>query len=282
MKKSMGVIFLMLMAGIFYPSGHAGAVDAADGPWEKFSINLGGFISTIDSNLRIGANGLAVNIDLEDMLGLDSEQSVFRVDGVWRFSENRRHRFDLSWFSYKRDSTKMVLNDFDVEGPDGSRITVPAGTSVESQFEADIFKGAYSYSFIQDDRVDLGVGIGLYVMPIKSGLKAAGVVDVSEAASFTAPLPVLGLRADIALTPKWFLRFGSELFYLEYDSFKGSLVNASTKLEYNPWKHVGLGLGVESFRLNITAEGGDYPGIDFNGDLEFNYTGLEIYTRIFF
>jgi hypothetical protein len=46
----------------------------------------------------------------------------------------------------------------------------------------------------------------------------------SSAASFTAPLPVIGLRADIAITPQWFLRIGSELFYLEYDNFKGSLV----------------------------------------------------------
>jgi hypothetical protein len=222
-----------------------------------------------------------VNIDLEDMFGLDSEQTVFRVDGIWRFSDNRRHRLGLSWFSYKRDSTKRVLNNFDVEGPDGSSITVPAGSTVESQFDLDIFKGAYSYSFIQDDRVDICASVGLYVMPVKAGLKAAGLVDVSESASFTAPLPVLGLRADIAITPKWFLRFGSEFFYLEYDNFKGALTNASTKLEYNPWKHVGLGLGVETFRLKVEAEGGDYPGVDFNGDIEFNYTGVELYTKIF-
>jgi hypothetical protein len=282
MKKNVGILLLIVIAGILSQPAYAESRAAAEKPWEKFSINLGGFISTIDSNLRIGANGLAVNIDLEDMLGLDSEQSVFRVDGIWRFSDNRRHRFDLGWFSYKRESTKQVLNDFDVEGPGGSRITVPAGTTVESNSDVDIFKGTYSYSFIQDDRVDLGLSIGLYVMPIKTGLKAAGLVDVSEAASFTAPLPVLGLRADIAITPKWFLRFGSELFYLEYDNFKGSLVNAFTKLEYNPWKHVGLGLGVESLRLKIDSESNDYPGIDFNGDFEFNYTGLEIYTKIFF
>ena len=43
-----------------------------------------------------------------------------------------------------------------------------------------------------------------------------------------------------------------------------------------------LGVAVEIFRLDISAEGGDYPGIDFNGDLEFNYTGLELYTKIIF
>lgn len=119
-------------------------------------------------------------------------------------------------------------------------------------------------------------------MPIKAGLSLPGLVDVSEAASFTAPLPVVGLRADIALTPKWFIRFGSELFYLEYDNFKGSLLNSSIRLEYHPWKRVGFGAGVESFRLNVEAEGNDYPGIDFKGNIEFNYTGLELYTRILF
>ena len=69
---------------------------------------------------------------------------------------------------------------------------------------------------------------------------------------------------------------------MEYDKFKGSLANASTRLEYKPWKHVGFGLGIETFRLKIESEGADYPNIDFTGDLEFNYTGLELYTRIIF
>jgi hypothetical protein len=30
---------------------------------------------------------------------------------------------------------------------------------------------------------------------------------------FTAPLPVLGLRMYFALTPQWFIRTGSQVFY---------------------------------------------------------------------
>ena len=282
MKRILGIILLILMIGILTQPVYAESSAAEKRPWEKFSINLGAFISSIDSSIRIGANGIGVDIDVEDLLGLDSEQSVFRADAIWRFSENRRHRFDLSWFSYNRDSTKIVSSSFEVEKPDGSIITIPAGATVNSAFDLDIFKGAYSYSFFQDDRVDLGVSLGLYVMPIKSGLSVSGLVDVSEAANFTAPLPVLGLRADIAITPQWFLRSGTEMFYLEYENFKGSLVNAFTRLEYSPWKHVGFGLGIESFRLKIKADGEDYPNIDFKGNLEFKYSGLELYTRIIF
>ena len=202
MKRNIGVLLLLLITAILSHPVYAESSAAAEKPWEKFSINLGAFISSIDSSLRIGVNGIGVDIDVEELLGLDNEQTVFRADAIWRFSQNRRHRFDLRWFSYNRSSTKTVIDSFEVETPGGSIIPIPAGTTVSSSFDLDIFKGAYSYSFFQDDRIDLGISLGLYVMPIKAGLSAAGLVDVSESASFTAPLPVIGLRTDIAITPQ--------------------------------------------------------------------------------
>ena len=53
-------------------------------------------------------------------------------------------------------------------------------------------------------------------------------------------------------------------------------------VEYNPWEHVGIGLGIDSLAINVEAEGEDWPGIDFNGDVEFNYAGLQLYLRIFY
>jgi hypothetical protein len=76
----------------------------------------------------------------------------------------------------------------------------------------DIYELAYSYSFLQDDRIDLAALIGLYVMPIDFGINVAGLVNVNESEKFTAPLPVVGLRMDIALAPRWFLRTGTQIF----------------------------------------------------------------------
>ncbi len=52
-------------------------------------------------------------------------------------------------------------------------------------------------------------------------------------------------------------------------------------LEYNPWEHVGIGVGVDSLAVKVEAGGEDWPGIDFKGNVEFNYTGLQLYLRIF-
>lgn len=48
------------------------------GPWERFSFNLGGFITSLNSDVRIGIEqiGPGIEIDVEDALGLDSSTSV--------------------------------------------------------------------------------------------------------------------------------------------------------------------------------------------------------------
>lgn len=53
-------------------------------------------------------------------------------------------------------------------------------------------------------------------------------------------------------------------------------------MEYNPWKHVGIGLGFGSLAVKVEADGQDYPEIDFKGNVEFNYTGFQLYLRIFY
>ena len=250
-------------------------------PWEKFGANFGVFMSATDTSFRIGS-GVGLDIDVEELLDLDTTSTVFRTDALWRFSKNRRHRLDFTWFAFKRDGTKQIGQDITIEDGDGNPITIDAGTTINAFFDLDIYEVAYSYSFFQDDRIDLAAGLGLYIMPLDFGLKATGLIDEEGSAKFTAPLPVLGLRMDFALTPQWFIRTGSQIFYLKYENFTGSVLEFRAALEYNPWKHVGIGLGFDSLVVKVEADGQDYPEIDFKGNVEFNYTGFQLYLRIFY
>ena len=273
----------LTMAVVFFLIPQAGWSEQSDlegRPWEKVSVNLGVFFSAVDSSFRIGS-GVGLDIDVEDLLDLDSSNTVFRTDAMWRFSENRRHRLDFTWFAFRRDGSRQIAGDITIgEGDD--QITIDAGTTVEAFFDLDIYELAYSYSFLQDDRIDLAAGIGFYVMPMDFGIKASGLVDEEGSKRFTAPLPVLGLRMDVALTPKWFLRSGAQVFYLEYENFTGSVLEFRAAVEYNPWEHVGIGLGIDSLSVNVEAEGEDWPEIDFKGNVEFDYAGVQLYLRLFY
>jgi hypothetical protein len=252
-----------------------------DTPWEKFSLNAGYFISSINTELSLGT-GLGVTADVEELLGLDTTNSVFRVDAFWRFTDNRRHRLDFTWFSFRRDGSTTIGKDFTIKDDAGNETTIPAGSQVNTKFDLDIYKAAYSYSFFQDDRMDLAANIGLYVMPIDIGINASGFINVDETQRFTAPLPTLGMRFDFAITPKWFLRSGFDVFYLEIKEFKGTIYESHAAVEYLPWKNLGFGLGYNAFNLDIEADGEDYPQIDFTGKLNFRYSGLLLYAKMFF
>ena len=63
-------------------------------------------------------------------------------------------------------------------------------------------------------------------------------------------------------------------FYLEYGQYKGSLVDVKASIEWSPIDHFAIGVGLESFNLGLEAEGdGDFPGIDFHGEIGFEYVG---------
>lgn len=250
-------------------------------PWEKFGANVGVFLAAVDSNIRIGS-GIGIDIDVEEALDLESTNTVFRADAFWRFTENRRHRLDLIWFAFRRDGNRRILDDIPIEDDDGNVITIPTGTTVDTFFDLDVYQLNYSYSFFQDERIDLAAGLGVYVMPINFGIRVSGLVDEAGEEKFTAPLPVFNLRMDIALAPKWFVRTGAQVFYLAYEDFSGSILEFRTALEYNPWKHVGIGVGFDTFGFRLEADGEDWPGVDLKGNVEFNYAGLQLYLRVFY
>ena len=278
MKKGMGIYFAVFALAFLSPSVAAAEEGEKAKPWERFSLNLGGFITTLNSDVRIGSESLGTGIDVspEDALGLDSSVFVFRADALWRFTSNRRHRFDLSYVDLRRSATKTLQTDIQIK----DRI-FPIGTTLDTTFDLKIIRAAYSYSLFQDDRVDLGLSVGAYVMPIKFRFSSSSS-GAAEEEAITAPLPVAGLRFDYAITPKFFLKQSIDVFYFQYQNFSGGLFDAKVGVEYNFWKYLGAGIAYEYLRMQFKAEGQDYPGIDMVGKFQFNYGGILLYGKLFF
>ena len=278
--KKQSIVSLALLTSLFFCNfSFAGGntSNKSEVPWETFNLNLGVFFSAIDSSIGAGVNNVGIDVDLEEALGLDTSTTAFRIDAFWRFTDNKRHRFDFSWFDIKRDSSKTLSKDIEIGGE-----VFPIGTTLESTLDFKIFKGSYSYSFFQDDRFDFGVSLGLYVIPIEYDFKST-TGQRQEADSITAPLPVIGLRGDFAITPKLFLKSYIDMFYLELDDYEGHIWNFHVALEYNVFKNVGFGLGFDHLEVDVEAhKDTDIPGVNFNGNINFLYTGVLIYTKIYF
>jgi putative salt-induced outer membrane protein YdiY len=131
---------------------------------------------------------------------------------------------------------------------------------------------------VQDAKIDFGLGIGLYVAPIKFRISSTRSAAVEEA-SVTAPLPFLGVRLDYAITPKLFIKQSVDFFYMEYNQFKGRLLDAKIGIEYNIWKHFGLGLAYNFFYMDVESDG---ETVDWKGSINFGFSGLMLYGKLMF
>ena len=260
-------------------SGGASADTAKDegawDPWEKWSISAGAFVADLDNTVRIGAPGVGLEVDLEDALGLQSSQSVFRIDGAYRFGADNRHRVDFTWFDLSRDATRTLQKEVDIGG-----IIFPIGTVVDSEFDLAFYNLRYAYSFVKDDRVDFAGSLGLHITRVGLFISDSAGIIGSGGDAVTAPLPVVGMRVDVALTPKWYFRSSIEAMYLSIGDYTGSLVDILLVAEYRGWEHFALGLGVNSVRLEI--ENDNVLGNGFEGQIRSDFVGFMLYGRAMF
>ncbi|MGI9233505.1 MAG: hypothetical protein ACR2RD_07740 [Woeseiaceae bacterium] len=235
---------------------------AADPGSERGSISLGAFLTDRDTTGRVDSEtlGLGTVIDAEDDLGLDSSDTVARLDGYYRF--NPRHRIDFSIFDLSRDATGTIDRSIQF----GDEI-FDIDSTISTDLDLTIYKAAYTYSFLVRENGYLGFTAGLYVISTDISLRESNTGQF-EAEDLTAPLPVIGLRGDYQFTPRLVLRSSAELFAIEFDNVDGSLFDFYVGLDYHFHDNFAVGLGYNNVSLDVDADGSD-----FQGSLDWTYDG---------
>jgi hypothetical protein len=246
-------------------------------PWEKASVSIGTFVSTSNSELQLNSETLGVGavVDLENGLDIDADYTSYRIDAFYRFGSTRRHQIEAHYYRSLRDGTRVLDQTYQI-----GDVVFPAGTGARSELDVWFFNVNYAYALLQDDRVRLSAALGVHTTGI--GFKISGEgVGIEEDEEVTAPLPVVGLRGDVILTPRWRLWAAADVFYLEYDKFRGALLDTGVGLEYLPFRHVGFGAGLNAVRYRVEADRGE-DLFDLDGKLRYDFAGAMLYAKFFF
>jgi hypothetical protein len=251
-------------------------------PWDRAAVSFGGYLAALNSSVSFGVNKLpGVSINAEDLLGLSSSLVVFGGNGFYRPGKSKRNQISFSYSSYNRSATTTLTEPIDVDG-----VEILPGTEVKSFLDFSLITLSYSYAIVQDDRVRIGIGLGAYVAPIKYGITTVigGEENTVARNQITVPLPAIGLGGEVRILPKLSLLGSLDAMYLKINSFQGSLLNTSLGLEYRPWRRFGLGLTFNAMAIRIQASSSSsgYPGTDFVGKVELNYSGLLMYGKVAF
>jgi len=237
---------------------------------DRFSLSLGVFLTDRDTEARFDSSfGDGTDTDFESDLGLDSSDSVFRVDGYYRIGE--QHRVDFSVFDLSRNNSKQIQKDI-LWGD--TLYTID--TVLNADFDLAIYKAAYTYSFLSSEDGYLGALIGLHVADVKTSL-AEQNIGQAEVGELTAPLPVIGLRGERRLTDRWTFRASGEFFFVEYDNIEGSLVDIYAGLDYSVLDRLSFGAGFNSVTLDVDASKSG-----FDGALDWKYSGALVFLKFSF
>jgi hypothetical protein len=236
----------------------------------RFSISIGAFFTDRESQTRVdGESGRGTDIDLEDDLGLKKSDTVFRVDGYWRFAE--KHRFDFSVFDLSRASSKQIEREIVWEDT-----TYPISSTVKTDLDLAIYKAAYTWMFLKRDRSFLGATVGLYVADMKATLSAPRLGSF-ESNDLTAPLPVIGLRGEYRFADRWAIRGSGEIFAVDYGDYEGSLYDVFVGLDFSVTKVIAIGVGINAVELDVGVS-----KRSFQGDLTWQYEGALAYLKFDF
>ena len=224
---------------------------------DKFVISAGAYsvlryesaVSLTETNL-----GAGISISPRDTLGLDGEQTVFRLDGLYRFNTN--HAMTFSWFRINADASKTLVDDIEWVDENGDTVIIPTGTSVSSSLGYDIYKLGYLWSFYRSDKVELAAGAGLHLAEVKVGLSVDSAIIGSElrTAKSNLPMPVLSFRLNYNVTPRfdWFIR--TQLFALDLGEWRGVYSDIELAMKYQLFEHIGIGVGIGSNGLDVVRE----------------------------
>lgn len=224
---------------------------------DRFKIALGGYTlvrNDTTMSLTEPTLGVGISIDPEDTLGLETKQTVLRLDGHYRFT--KEHGLTYSVYSLKSDGNKTIEAEFEWLDENGDTIIIPVGANVDTSLDYDIFKVGYLWSFYHTDKIEVSFGAGLHMTRIAIGMQAEATgTDLNAAdASTSLPLPVVSLGLIYNVTPKFSWHVRSELFALNFEEWDGIYTDTQLGMEYRAFKNVGLGIGLGSNSLKVTKE----------------------------
>jgi len=241
------------------------------------------YVFGANANVSIGgpALGVGANVDLTTTLGVNSSTDAFRLDGLYRF--NDRHAIGMSYYRVGLSGSKSLNQDILINDQ-----TIAAGGATQTSLSFNTYRLIYNYSFYRNDKVELAVSPGLYMMQTKFSfagqgtIKTGGGTPVAGSSTIiseqvTLPLPSIGLVANYNITPKLQFQSRYDIFYLTIGDYTGTMFEFYAGLEYRLHKHFAMGAAFDRLQAGLSGSGDQGFNINFSYNLAYVYATIYMF-----
>ena len=269
--------FALLTAGILCAG--AWAADAnAQALNDHYWLQAQAYRPDIDTTVSVsGKNGVVgTKIDLESDLDLSDRDNLPAFFAGARFGDH--WSVIGEYYALNRQASAGVSRDIVFDD-----VTYNAGATVSSTFDTDVYRLAVGYSFVRNDKVDVGAALGLHVTQFKVALSGEGHVGAAAVQSEVrkrdalAPLPTVGLYGTYQAAPRLVLGGRVDYLSLKVSDYDGRLVNAQASVSYRLFKNIGVGAMYRyvDYDLNIDKE-------RWTGELAYKFKGPSVFLEAAF
>jgi hypothetical protein len=286
--QRIGLIFVVvsLLTLTFVPPLKAEDIKTEEKPEAPFHDKLmirGGwaYVFGATANVAVGGPilGVGASVDFTQTLGGDTSTDAFRIDTLYRFNE--RHALGFSWYRVGLSGDKLLTQSIQIKDQ-----IVSAGAATQTSLSFNTYRLIYNYSFYRNDKVELAVSPGLYMMKTNFNFAGQGTVTLPGGSptpgsvilvneQLTLPLPSIGLVANYNITPKLQFQSRYDVFYLSIGDYAGSMFEFYAGLEYRIVNHFAMGAAFD--RLQADLRGNGHNGFSAN----FSYNLMYLYASVY-
>jgi len=233
---------------------------------DTFNIDVGAYFLDADVEYAITRHGdPEKKVSLGD-LGINGNTTTPMLDLGWRFKQ----RWSLTANFYRFDEQGKLRNgkEFPIDG-----VLFPVGIALDSSVTVDTYVLNLGYSFIKDQRKELGIGLGVHGFDFEAKVNGFAIIGddeipiVDDSQDFVAPLPNIRVFGAYAFDSRWHATIQAAWLDADIDDYSGEMWKIDGKVEYRATKNLGVGAGYLWTSVDVTVEKNSK---DEEYDLEFN------------
>ena len=210
-------------------------------------------------------------LDGEKDLALPSRKLIGRAELMFRMKE--RHRIHIANYYLPLDRRATTLLQKTVNF---GNTTYNVNDVVQSELQMRLLAINYTYSFVKNDRVELGASLGFDVI----GFEAAATVAArlrTEREDRSAPAPLGGLDGTLRISSRFYAEARAQYLKVNVQNVKGTLETFEANVLYRASHNVTFGLGYSGFKVDV-----DSLKVSDSGQFVLRSAGPQLFARVGF
>jgi len=198
---------------------------------------------------------LGDEVDFDDALNVSDHSSLLNAQLRWKFGSKRKWSIAAQYFS--NDATGDAVLEKDVEW---NGVIFRKGTNVGAGVDLAVTRLFLGRSFIMNEQHDFGLGVGLHNLDLSFYIEGEILIndDTTEfqrvEVGDNQPLPNIGGWYNYSPARNWLLHARLDWISANIGDYDGGLWNSNIGVGYQVWRHVGIDLSWQYFKLNLDVE----------------------------